>query len=374
MAELVDAADSKSAIRKGVKVRFLSWAPDKSRSNCFGFFYFHRPMQILIIQTAFLGDVVLATPVVEKLHRFFPGAAIDFLLRKGNESLLKEHPFIRETIIWDKKEAKWKNVFKLIKRFRKTKYDYVINLQRFATSGIITAFAGGKFSVGFDKNPLSFLFSKKIKHHIAIPGEPVVHEVDRNLRCIESFTDVSAQLPKLYPSPGDFGKVAVLKTEPFITMAPASVWFTKQYPKEKWVELITTFGDQYKIYLLGSPSDEALCNEIIAASGTAKTENLCGQLSLLQSAALMKNALMNYVNDSAPMHIASAMDAPVTAIYCSTVPRFGFGPSGAEGQIVEIDYALYCRPCGLHGHKKCPEGHFKCAYEIKVEQLLKGIN
>ena len=374
VAELVDAADSKSAIRKDVKVRFLSWAQVKSRSNLLRLFLFSPLMQILVIQTAFLGDVVLATPVVEKLHRFFPEASIDFLLRKGNESLLKDHPFIRETIIWHKQEGKWKNVLKLIRRFRKTKYDYVINLQRFATSGIITAFAGGKVSIGFDKNPLSFLFTQKITHHIAAANEPTVHEVARNLMCIESFTDASAQLPRLYPSVNDFEKVALLKAEPFITMAPASVWFTKQYPKEKWVELIKALNRRYTIYLLGAPSDDALSNEIIALSGMPKVENLCGKLSLLQSAALMQDAVMNYVNDSAPMHIASAMDAPVTAIYCSTIPGFGFGPSGTKGQIVEIDHQLSCRPCGLHGHKKCPEGHFKCGYEIKVEQLLEAID
>ncbi|MEO7309561.1 MAG: glycosyltransferase family 9 protein [Chitinophagaceae bacterium] len=327
-------------------------------------------MQILIIQTAFLGDVVLATPVLEKLHRIFPDAAIDFLLRKGNESLLKDHPFIRETVIWEKKEGKWKNVFKLIRRFRKTRYDYVINLQRFATSGIITALAGGKMSIGFDKNPLSFLFTKRVPHHIAKRGELYVHEVGRNLACIASFTDDSAELPKLYPSVIDFEKTASYKKLPFITMAPASVWFTKQFPKEKWVELIKALGDRYSIYLLGAPGDWELCQEIIDASGMRRAENLCGKLSLLQSAALMKDALMNYVNDSAPLHIASAMDAPVTVIYCSTIPEFGFGPSGTRGHVVEIEGSLYCRPCGLHGHKKCPEGHFKCGYEIKEERLL----
>ena len=118
-------------------------------------------MKILIIQTAFLGDVVLATPVVEKLHRFFPDARIDFLLRKGNETLLNNHPIIENIIVWNKKEGKWKNVWKIIQQIRKIKYDYVINLQRFATSGIITAFSGGKQTIGFNKNPLSFLFSRR---------------------------------------------------------------------------------------------------------------------------------------------------------------------------------------------------------------------
>jgi len=323
--------------------------------------YFRRLMQILIIQTAFLGDVVLATPVIEKLHRFFPDASIDFLLRKGNEALLKGHPHIRQLIIWDKKNGKWKNVFKLVKQFRSTRYDYVINLQRFMTSGIITAFSGGKKTIGFDKNPLSFLFSKKIPHRFSAPGEPILHEITRNLFCIEALTDNSPQLPKLYPSEKDFETTDHLKATPFITIAPASVWFTKQYPKEKWAAFIKTLNDRYQVYLLGAPSDKSLCEEIMALSGTQRLTNLSGHLSLLQSAALMQSAVMNYVNDSAPLHIASAMDAPVTAVYCSTVPRFGFGPSGTKGMVLETPLPLACRPCGLHGYKKCPEGHFKCS-------------
>ncbi len=344
-------------------------------------------MQILVIQTAFLGDVVLATPVIEKLHRCFPEAEIDFLLRKGNESLLKDHPFIRNLIIWDKKEGKWKNVFKVVKQLRKTKYDYVINLQRFATSGIITAFSGGKTTVGFDKNPLSFFFTKKIKHHIAEPGEPIIHEVERNLMCINWFTDDSSQLPKLYPSKEDYQKVnsqlsivnrpiadrhlpSTVRHPFYITISPASVWFTKQYPIKKWVELIKALGDKYQIYLLGAPSDKAMCDEIITQSEVKNIANCSGQFSLLQSAALMQGAVMNYVNDSAPLHLASAMDAPVTVIFCSTVPRFGFGPSGTKGNVVETLLPLACKPCGLHGRKVCPEGHFKCALTVTEQQLL----
>lgn len=337
-------------------------------------------MQILVIQTAFLGDVVLATPVIEKLHRLFPNAQIDFLVRKGNESLLTKHPFLRQVIIWDKKEGKWKNVLKLIKQFRATKYDYVINLQRFMTSGIIAAFSGGKVIIGFDKNPLSILFTKRIRHHIATVGEPIIHEVERNLLCINWLTDSSKQLPKLHPSLTDFKVINDFKManrqlpaanlKHYITISPASVWFTKQYPKAKWVELIQSLNDKYQVYLLGAPSDKQLCDEIIAASGANNITNCSGRFSLLQSAVLMQDAEMNYLNDSAPLHLASAMDAPVTAVFCSTIPNFGFGPSGTRGKTVETIEKLTCKPCGLHGKKECPEGHFKCALTINVEQLL----
>jgi len=87
----------------------------------------------------------------------------------------------------------------------------------------------------------------------------------------------------------------------------------------------------------------------------------------------MKDAGMNYVNDSAPMHFASAVNAPVTAVYCSTIPAFGFGPMSDKSYIVEIQQPLDCRPCGLHGYRACPLGHFKCAYKIEDAQLLETL-
>jgi len=97
--------------------------------------------KILVIQTAFTGDVVLATAVIEKLHIFFPGAQLDLLVRKGNEGLLSDHPFLNEVLVWNKKEKKSRNLFLLLKKIRKKKYDKVINLQRFASTGILTAFS-----------------------------------------------------------------------------------------------------------------------------------------------------------------------------------------------------------------------------------------
>jgi heptosyltransferase-2 len=87
----------------------------------------------------------------------------------------------------------------------------------------------------------------------------------------------------------------------------------------------------------------------------------------------MQSARMNYVNDSAPMHIASAMNAPVTAVFCSTVTWFGYTPLSDTSFVIEKDEPLYCRPCTTHGRRKCPEKHFKCALDIKTEKLLATI-
>lgn len=328
--------------------------------------------KFLIIQTAFIGDVVLATALIEKLHQHFPDAEIDFLVRKGNESLLTGHPILHEILIWDKKENKFRNLWKLLWLIRKRKYDKVINVQRFAATGFLATFSGARETIGFDKNPWSFLFSKKIKHIVG-NKENNIHETDRNLELIKDFTDAIPVKPGLYPTAEDELVVKKYKDSSYITVSPASVWFTKQFPKEKWDEFLNIVPSTYTIYLLGALDDVPLAEEIKSRTTHASVVNLCGQLSFLQSAALMKDAIMNYVNDSAPMHFASAMNAPVTAIYCSTLPSFGFGPLSDKRFIVETTVNLDCRPCGLHGRKACPLGHFNCAYTIKDTQLINSL-
>lgn len=318
--------------------------------------------KFLVIQTAFIGDVILATALVEKLHQFYPDAQIDFLLRKGNEGLLANHPFINNILIWDKKNKKYDNLKILTKTIKQAKYDAVINLQRFASSGLITAFSGAKEKIGFKKNPLSFSFTKKIEHKIGNG----THEVERNQLLIEHLTDTVAAKPKLYPNVDDYKKVKTLKLGKYVCMAPTSVWFTKQLPKEQWVKLMGKIEPATKIYLLGGPGDKEQCEKIKEEAKNDNVINLCGELSFLESAALMESAKMNYVNDSAPLHIASSMNAPVTAYFCSTVPSFGFTPLSDNSTIVEINQKLKCRPCGLHGKTVCPEGHFDCGFKIEV--------
>lgn len=336
-----------------------------NRSN---FTHLCTVQKFLIIQTAFIGDVVLATCIAEKLHSFFPGSSIDFLVRKGNESLFEGHPFLREILVWDKKKNKNRNLWRLLWRIRRNRYDKVINVQRFAATGLLTAFSGAAETIGFDKNPFSFLFTKKLPHRVN--RDAGTHETDRDLELVRDFTDDQFMRPRLYPSKHDLDAVRPYILRPYISIAPASVWFTKQYPKQKWIDLIDSLPDGLQVILLGAPSDLALCAEIAASSSHKKIENLCGRLSFLQSAALMQGAMMNYVNDSAPMHFASAVNAPVTAVYCSTIPAFGFGPLSDHRFVVETGEHLDCRPCGLHGYPACPLGHFKCALTIENKQLL----
>jgi heptosyltransferase II len=339
-------------------------------ANFLSLFLSSMNKRFLVIQTAFIGDVILATGILEKLHAFYPKAEIDYMVRKGNESLLNNHPYIKRVLVWNKKQGKYGNLYRLLQQIRRTKYDKVINVQRFAATGLITSLSNAREKIGFDKNPWSFAFTKKIKHIVSnVSDAHIYHEIERNNKLIEDFTDDKPAKPKLYPSSEDYSSTVKYKQQRYICIAPASVWFTKQYPAEKWISFINRLPEDLHVYLVGAPTDADLCNTISNASGE-KVTNLAGKLDFLQSCALFKDAVMNYVNDSAPMHLASSVNAPVTAVYCSTINAFGFGPLSDESFVVETKLPLNCRPCGLHGHATCPEKHFKCALTIEDKQLL----
>ncbi|HWY11121.1 MAG TPA: glycosyltransferase family 9 protein [Bacteroidia bacterium] len=319
---------------------------------------------ILVMQTAFIGDAILASSVLEKLHDSFPEAKISLLVKKGNESLYEAHPFLNKILVWNKNEGKYASLFNNLKQVRAAKFDAVINLHRFMSSGFITAFSGAKYKSGYSETPFSFLFTKKVKHVIG-DGR---HETFRYNELIEDITNKTVSKPKLYPTKQDFDFVQKYKTGKYITMSPASVWRTKKLPEAKWVELCNNLPEDLTIYFLGSKNDMGLCNSLKSKAKIKNGKVVAGELTLLQSAALMKDAQMNYVNDSAPLHLTSAVNAPVTAFFCSTVPAFGFGPLSDNSKIIEVKN-LECRPCGLHGVKDCPLGHFKCGFNMDVKNI-----
>ena len=218
--------------------------------------------KILLIQTAFIGDVILSTPLIANLHKQFPNIQIDYLVKKGNEELLSGHPNVNRVFIFDKGN-KWVSLRENIRLIRQEKYDTIINLHRYASSGLICALSGAKQKIGFKKNPFSFLYSKSYKHSIG-NGE---HEVDRNLSLIASFCDINIRKPSLYPSSEDYTFVSKFQDTAYYCLAPASIWFTKQAPISTWLKLIEKLSDSdHAIFLMGGPNDTALCAQIISES------------------------------------------------------------------------------------------------------------
>lgn len=325
--------------------------------------------KILVIQTASIGDVILVTSLLEKLHHKFPDSQIDLLLKSPNQQLFTQHPFINNLWIWQKDDKKYLRLWDLCDRIRKEKYDVVFCIQRFFSSGLVTLYSGAKKRIGFKKNPLSIFFTHRVEHKI----EQGIHEVDRNISLLEGYWCKTAPRPTLYPTKQDHAKTSIYKQGNYYTLSPASLWPTKTLEKEKWIELTNHIPQDSTLYLLGSKQDYELCQYIKKHSQHTNTFNLSGELTLLQSAALMRDAKMNFTNDSAPLHLCTSVNAPVTAVFCSTTTDFGFTPLSDDSLVVEVQPQPKCKPCGLHGAKQCKLGTFECSKNIDINKLIERI-
>lgn len=333
----------------------------------------HKIQKVLIIQTAYIGDVILATSLIESIHRYYTEIRIDFLLRKGNELLLEANPHVSELLIWDKSKGnKYKGLVRIIKKIRKNKYDLVVNIQRYFSTGLFTAFSGARLKAGFRKNPLSFFYDIRIDHNFDENSN--IHEIERNHQLISFLSQENPAKPHLYFSNETLHFIRKYQKIPYVCIAPASVWFTKQFPADKWVKLIDHIKREIHVYLIGSSADLGLCETIREQTRHIRTEVLAGSFNLAQTAAIISKAEVVFVNDSAPLHMASATNAPTCAVFCSTVPAFGFRPLSDKSVIVEYSEPLACRPCGFHGKTHCPETHFKCAKGISINQIKELVN
>jgi heptosyltransferase-2 len=250
--------------------------------------------KILVIQTAFIGDVVLATAILESIHQQNPTASISILVRKGNEALFDAHPYLDKVLFWDKKQNKYGNWLQLLFEIRKSQFDAVINVQRYAATGLWTALSGAKMKIGFDKNPFAFLFTNAIAHASFGNG---LHETERNHALLSPLGTFPNAKPALYPSAQDVKAVEGYQSAPYLCMAPASVWYTKQFPRHQWIQLLKSIPFEGPIYLLGGPGDKSLNDQILQAVQKNNLVNMAGRLSFLASAALQKGAVLNYVND-----------------------------------------------------------------------------
>lgn len=325
---------------------------------------------ILFIQTAFIGDAILASAMWETWHQAYPEDQIDVCVRKGNESLLANHPFIRQVHCWDKGGGlvRYKRLISLAKNLRSSNYDVVVTPHRHASSGLLSWISRAPKRIGFSVHPLQRLFTKVVPHEFREGW----HEVDRNHQLIrEEVGFERSAMPRLYPQkPGQ-----KMPSGSFGVMAPASQWFTKQWPENKWVSLCDSWDESETIVLLGGKQDAEILSRIQQGTRHPNVISI-PDLALSESLALMSKAAWVVTNDSGPMHMASALNIPTVAIFCSTSPKFGFGPLSSKNAVIEAKVNLPCKPCGLHGHKACPERHFNCAQLIEVSavsEALRGI-
>jgi len=326
----------------------------------------------LVIQTAFLGDVVLTTPLLSALAaRHGP---VDVVTTPLAAPLLETHPAVRQVIAYDKRGADrgWSGIRRLGAQLRTARYERAYLAHRSLRSATLALLARIPKRIGFSGG-WSFLYTERR------PKPRMGHETDRLLALANEAPDVYP--PQLQPTAEDERAAAAaaaagagaLIDGSFVALAPGSIWGSKRWPY--FAELAAWLAKHVGLVVVGGADDVALGEEICRAAkgggGRRTAVNACGKLTLRQSAALIGRAAVLVTNDSAPLHLATAMRTPVIALFGPTITEFGFGP--VRPGDVALGVELECRPCSSHGPRSCPLGHHRCMRDLPVEVVTQAI-
>lgn len=335
-----------------------------------------------VLQTSFLGDMILTTPLIERLAAEGP---VHVVATPANAGVLANHPAVASVLVFDKRgtDRGLSGLRRMAQRLRAVNAERALLAQGSSRTAALAWMAGIPERITFDTSGGRLFTTRRV------PYRRDLHHAARlwQLGNAPGHDDVPPPLrPSLHPGPGDHAAVQALldragvsAQERLIALAPSSVWATKRWPHYAALasELVRSIGQTgERIVVLGAAGDAPLAAAIAdaaAAAGGAPVVDATGQLSLLGSAALLARCQVLITNDSAPLHLASAMNTPTVALFGPTVPAFGFGPLAERRTVVEHPQ-LECRPCHAHGPPSCPLGHFRCMQDLSAVTVRQAVH
>lgn len=332
----------------------------------------------LVVQTSFLGDTVLTTPLLVELARRGP---VDVVVTKASAPLLAHDPSVRHVIVFDKTGADRgaDGLVRVARRIREIwrehgddpRRAHAYLAQSSLRSAALALIARAAVRTGFDDAPGRFLYTARV------PRRNTDHHAARLLSLADGLPASARNTPvtpRLYP--GDDDRIAVdtlLALQPsdlpLLALAPGSIWGTKRWPY--YVDLAKALASRYRIAIIGGTDDADAARDIARAAGP-DTINATGRLSILASAEIIRRAAILVTNDSLPQHLASAVGTPTVTIFGPTVPEFGFGPLAPRSMTLGVE-SLECRPCHIHGPRVCPLGHWRCMKELNVGRVESAV-
>jgi len=335
-------------------------------------------MRILIVQTAFIGDCVLTTPLISAVRGLFPrpNNEIAMLISPLGKGIFENNPHIDELFIYDKRSSeKGFGAFRsLASHLRKFHFDLAILPHRSFRTGLLCKMAGIKQRLGFSKSAGALFYSDKVLRN------NMLHEAKRLLQLAKYFGEIPDSIPlELFPSDTDslaaeqFLVSHSINPEKTLIIAPGSVWATKRYPPDSYARVIQILlGDGHfeKAVIIGGDEDRAIADQILEYN-CSRAISAIGMGNIMASAALIGKCKALIGNDSAPVHIAAAMKTPVVAIFGPTVKDFGFTPYFDISVVVEPDCDLKCRPCSGHGKAKCAS--HECMRSIPPQKVADAV-
>ncbi len=323
----------------------------------------------LVVQTSFIGDMVLTTPLLEYLARSGTGA-VDVLAIPSSAPLLANNPHVRDVLLFDKRgrDSGARGFVRVAGTLRSRAYEAAYFAQGSVRSAALGFAARIPRRVGFETSAGRRFYTERVAY-----DERAHHAL--RLLSLGTQTPTTTPPPSLFP--GDAERTAVdallreagYAGEPLVALAPGSVWATKRWPA--YAALAARLSPPMRMLIIGGKDDGALALEIRAQVPSAI--DATGRLSLLASAEAIRRCVAIVTNDSAPQHLASAMGTPTVTIFGPTVPEFGFGPLAATREVLGHD-GLACRPCDRHGPERCPLGHWRCMRDIDAALVADAVH
>lgn len=323
---------------------------------------------ILIIRFSSIGDILLTTPFVRQVRLSFPEAHITYIVKKEYSDLVNYNPFIDSVIAFDSAEG-LKGLADIVKNL--PEQDLIFDLHNNLRSNRITShYKKAKvFKIHKNRFKRTLLIYLKINLYNEIVTAPQKYlntatalGVKDNGEKLEVFWN-----GKIGTSIENLLQGNALEFRRYICIAPGAVHYTKRWPLENVVKVIDKIlaTSNIKIVIIGGPAESNLINEF---NDNKKVINLAGRLSLLETAGVIKNSKGIITNDSGLMHMATAVNQSVIAIFGSTTEELGFFPFRADAQVIQNN-GIWCRPCSHIGKSFCPLGHFNCMKSISSEHV-----
>ena len=343
----------------------ISYTPRKTSKDL-------KIVKILLIQTSFLGDTILSTPLISGIHSIYPNAEVWMMTTPAAAELVRRDSLLAGVMFFDKgnSDSGIGGLRRKAAQIRAMGFDCVYSLHRSWRTALLVWLSGIPKRVGFVESSFPFVYQTRI----ARAGYS--HDVERNLAILTSdnplnffdgklrlfaprVEEVSTQIRDYLSGP-----------KPFV-FVPGSVWATKMWSWRHYHETAKQLVAQgHRVLLLGGTNEEGVCAKVANGSGAI---NLAGKTDLGSLMALIKHARLVVCNDSMALHMASAFKVPTVAIFCATVPEFGFGPWQNRAEVLGVQ-GLGCRPCSRHGTMRCPTGTNRCMSEIEPKAVLESIS
>lgn len=323
-------------------------------------------MKVLVIRFSSIGDIVLTFPVLRCIKEQIPNSEIHFATKKDYLDLVGASGSVDQYHLLDK------SINDITKKLRNQNFDVVIDLHNNVRSRILCFKLGVKQTFHFRKmNFLKWILVMFKQNYL-----PKIHVVDRYFESVKGINVFNDGRNNVFVLNQEFNvrEALNLDEKSYIAIAIGAQFETKQIPLLKLKQIISKI--EIPIVLLGGKMDEKKASQLIDLLPEKRIKNICGKFSLLESAAILKEAKLLITGDTGLMHIATCFELPIYVLWGNTTPFFGMSAYKPmeSNRVHNFEVKnLSCRPCSKIGFQKCPKGHFKCMHDQNSELIIKEI-